>query len=74
MNVKYKVNAILTNADMKFQINKDFLIVLRVTELVAPERLKISKQEFSEVRLVDENFDKPSTIDALLGAEIFMRY
>ncbi|XP_011858217.1 PREDICTED: uncharacterized protein LOC105555783 [Vollenhovia emeryi] len=55
-----------------FQVNLDCLVIGKITQNIPVNRLSLQELRIPEgITLADPDFDKPSHVDLLLGAEVF---
>ena len=63
---------IVSNANSEFTANVNCLVLPQITALIPHTKLDARKVKFPRgIKLADPQYDKPATIDILLGADIF---
>nr|XP_042913527.1 uncharacterized protein LOC122273550 [Parasteatoda tepidariorum] len=72
MNVKWKATSLICNKDLSFSSQVELLIVPRITGLIPSTPIKISEHLIPDrALLADPNFEIPSKINMIIGAELF---
>ncbi|XP_058817233.1 uncharacterized protein LOC131680534 [Topomyia yanbarensis] len=70
--VKFKAHAIVKSRTMEYEFGLDYLIIPKVTGALPTRKIDIVNWPIPNgVVLADRNFNEPSRIDMLIGAEVF---
>lgn len=71
ITIKHVARLTISNFEGNYKKELDFLVVPKIADLMPSKELKINSPELNNVKLADENFNKPGWVDVLLSAEIF---